>query len=267
MKHLLSALHLSPRDIADILHLATDLLPKHTVQGSAHTVQGNAYARKNSHTQPKINGSRGDTNLTQQQYRDRCAVNLFLENSTRTKTSFLLALEHLGFGVVDFAVGDSSIKKGESLRDTVETLLSMGVELFVVRCALWSQMLHIAQVCDGRACVINAGAGAAQHPTQGLVDILCILEYVAGRKGVDVREMISATAQGVLVLEGVRVLFVGDILHSRVARSTAQLVAKLGGSVGLCGPSSLAFDALGRAILHSVGKNTPQGVFVVHFRL
>lgn len=108
----------------------------------------------------------GDTNLTQQQYRDRCAVNLFLENSTRTKTSFLLALEHLGFGVVDFAVGDSSIKRENHCEILLKPCFLWG-RAFVVRCTLWSQMLHIAQVCDGRACVINAGAGAAQHPTQG----------------------------------------------------------------------------------------------------
>lgn len=145
-------------------------------------------------------------------------VTLFYENSTRTKTSFSLAADYLGAHVQDLGVATSSVKKGESLIDTGKTLDQMGADVIVMR----HQMTGAAHVLarNVNAHVINAGDGANEHPTQALLDLFTIRER---KKEFD----------------GLKVAIVGDITHSRVARSNIFGLSKLGAKVTLAGPSTL----------------------------
>jgi aspartate carbamoyltransferase catalytic subunit len=145
-------------------------------------------------------------------------VNLFFEPSTRTRTSFGLAAKRLSADTIDFTTSGSSVGKGETFIDTAKNIEAMGVDVMVVRHSvpgaphLLSQHLH--------CCVVNAGDGAHEHPTQGLLDIFTI-RRIKGR------------------LEGLTVGLVGDIAHSRVARSNIHGLLKLGARVVVCGPSTL----------------------------
>lgn len=148
----------------------------------------------------------------------KTCVNLFFENSTRTRNSFSLAARRLGADVVDFAAATSSLSKGETVVDTARNLEAMGIEAVVVRHStpgtphLLANHLHCS--------VINAGDGAHEHPTQGLLDIMTIRRRL-GR------------------IEGLTVALVGDIAHSRTARSNIWGLTKLGAHVIVCGPSTL----------------------------
>lgn len=148
----------------------------------------------------------------------RTCVNLFFENSTRTRTSFSLAARRLGADVVDFSASTSSLSKGETVIDTAKNLEAMGVDAVVVRHQtpgtphLLAQNLHCS--------VLNAGDGPHEHPTQGLLDILTIRRRL-GR------------------IAGLTVALVGDIAHSRTARSNIWGLKKLGAHVIVCGPSTL----------------------------
>ena len=148
----------------------------------------------------------------------KTCVNLFFENSTRTRTSFSLAARRLGADTVDFSASTSSISKGETVIDTAKNIEAMGVQVVVVRHRtpgtphLLSQNLGCS--------IINAGDGPHEHPTQGLLDILTIRQ----RRG---------------SLEGLTVAMVGDIQHSRTARSNIWGLKKLGANVIVCGPSTL----------------------------
>ncbi|MDR5695698.1 MAG: aspartate carbamoyltransferase catalytic subunit [Armatimonadota bacterium] len=159
----------------------------------------------------------GDLNVSGS-LRGRIVVTLFFEPSTRTRTSFELAARRMDAQVVHFDVGTSSVVKGESLLDTIYTLEAMGVDLLVVRHQA-SGAAHFISRHTGCA-VVNAGDGMHEHPTQGLLDLFTIQEH----KG---------------CIEGLRVAIVGDILHSRVARSDLFGLTKLGAEVTLCGPSTL----------------------------
>ncbi len=156
----------------------------------------------------------------------RLLANLFFEDSTRTRISFEIAAKRLSADVVNFSAKGSSISKGESLKDTVLTLEAMGVEAFIVRHSSSGAARIIADASWSIASVINAGDGTHEHPTQALLDSLTIRNALKG---------FSSTED----LQGVRVLIVGDILHSRVARSNALLLRKLGATVAFCGPSTL----------------------------
>lgn len=148
----------------------------------------------------------------------RTCVNLFFENSTRTRTSFSLAARRLGADVVDFSASTSSLSKGETVIDTAKNLEAMGVDAVVVRHQtpgtphLLAQNLHCS--------VLNAVDGPHEHPTQGLLDILTIRRRL-GR------------------IDGLTVALVGDIAHSRTARSNIWGLKKLGAHVIVCGPSTL----------------------------
>lgn len=159
--------------------------------------------------------------------RGKTVCNLFFENSTRTRTSFEIAAKRLSADVVNFNVATSSVAKGESLLDTARTIQAMGVDFVVMRHScpgtphLLSKRLNMS--------VINAGDGAHEHPTQGLLDIFTMRE----KKG---------------RIAGLKVAIVGDILHSRVARSNIWALTKLGAKVSLVGPSTLVpreFEKLG----------------------
>ncbi len=145
-------------------------------------------------------------------------INLFYENSTRTQSSFEIAAQRLGLDVVNMAVGTSSVKKGESLLDTAATLNAMRPDLLVMRhyAAGAAELLARKVSCS----VINAGDGAHEHPTQGLLDALTIRR----KKG---------------VIEGLVVCICGDVAHSRVARSNILALNALGAQVRIVGPSTL----------------------------
>ena len=156
----------------------------------------------------------------------RTVANLFFEDSTRTKLSFELAAKRLSADVVNFTAKGSSVSKGESLKDTVQTIEAMGVEALIVRHHHSGAANTIANSTWSKAAVINAGDGTHEHPTQGLLDSLTIRQRLKGNadKG---------------DLSGVRVLIAGDILHSRVARSNLLLLRLLGAKVGIVGPATL----------------------------
>lgn len=150
--------------------------------------------------------------------RGKAIINLFLEASTRTRTSFELAGKYLGADVVSINAGTSSITKGESLRDTLLTLEAMGVDCIVIRHKSEGAAEYAAQIVN--PIIINAGDGAHAHPSQGLLDLFTI-ESHKGR------------------LAGLKVAIVGDILHSRVARSDIFGLTKMGAEVHLAGPKTL----------------------------
>jgi aspartate carbamoyltransferase catalytic subunit len=148
----------------------------------------------------------------------KTCVNLFFENSTRTRNSFTLAARRLGADTLDFSASTSSLSKGETFIDTAKDIEAMGIDLVVVRHRTPGAPQLLAQ--NLRCGVINAGDGPHEHPTQGLLDILTIRQ----RKG---------------RLDGLTVAMVGDISHSRTARSNIWGLKKLGAHVIVCGPSTL----------------------------
>lgn len=148
----------------------------------------------------------------------KTCVNLFFENSTRTRTSFSLAARRLGASTLDFSSSTSSLSKGETVIDTAKNIEAMGIDAVVVRHRTPGTPHLLAQNLD--CPVVNAGDGPHEHPTQGLLDILTIRQ----RKG---------------RLEGLTVALVGDIAHSRTARSNIWGLKKLGAHVIVCGPSTL----------------------------
>ncbi len=160
--------------------------------------------------------------------RGKTIINVFFEASTRTRTSFELAGKRLSADVVNIAGSSSSTSKGESLRDTVNTLDAMHADVIVVRHAASGAAHYVARYA--RAAVVNAGDGMHEHPTQALLDAFTIRH----RKGRDFR--------------GMKVAICGDIAHSRVARSNALLLRMLGADVALAGPRTLlptAVDSMG----------------------
>ncbi len=150
--------------------------------------------------------------------RGKAMVTVFYENSTRTRTSFEIAGKYLSADTVNLAVSTSSVQKGESLRDTIKTIEVMGFDLMVVRHSMSGTPHYIARNTNMR--VINAGDGTNEHPTQALLDMFSIRE----KKG---------------TLEGLKVALVGDILHSRVARSNIYGLSKFGCEIRVAGPSTL----------------------------
>jgi aspartate carbamoyltransferase catalytic subunit len=150
--------------------------------------------------------------------RDIVVVNLFFENSTRTRISFELAEKRLSADTVNFTASSSSVSKGETLLDTVNNILSMKVDMVVMRHSASGAPHFLAQHIP--AAIINAGDGVNEHPTQGLLDALSIKEKTGG-------------------LEGRKVAIIGDIVHSRVAQSNIYLLKKMGAEVTVCGPPTL----------------------------
>ena len=159
-----------------------------------------------------------DGSLRKGELKGKSMVTLFYENSTRTKTSFALAGKYLGATVQDLGVATSSVKKGESLIDTGKTLDQMGIDIMVMRNSLTGAPHVLAKNVDAH--VINAGDGSNEHPTQALLDLYTILDYKKH-------------------FEGLKVAIIGDISHSRVARSNVFGLTKLGADVTLAGPSTL----------------------------
>jgi aspartate carbamoyltransferase catalytic subunit len=157
--------------------------------------------------------------------RGRTVVNLFYEDSTRTRTSFEAAAKRLSADVINFSAKGSSVAKGESLKDTALTLEAMGSDAIVVRHPASGAPRRLADWTSGR--VINAGDGTHEHPTQALLDAFTIRQRLVGP---------DQRGKG---LDGVRVTIVGDILHSRVARSNVLLLDTLGAEVTVVAPPTL----------------------------
>jgi len=197
MKHLLSINDLNHDSALEILNLALQMQQVNT---------------RDIKKLPALNG--------------RTVANLFFEDSTRTRISFELAAKRLSADVINFSAKGSSVSKGESLKDTVQTLEAMGVEALIVRHNHSGAVNTIANADWSKASVINAGDGTHEHPTQALLDALTIRQRLVG-----------PTNTG--DLNGLRVLIVGDILHSRVARSNLLLLKLLGAKVSVSAPATL----------------------------
>ncbi|QOJ14201.1 MAG: aspartate carbamoyltransferase catalytic subunit [Planctomycetia bacterium] len=164
--------------------------------------------------------------------RGRVVVTMFFEESTRTRMSFELAAQRLGADVIDLQERMSSTKKGESLIDTARNIEAMGVDVMVLRHPAAGSATHLSQSVG--CCVVNAGDGQHAHPTQALLDLFTLRES-KGR------------------IDGLKVAIVGDVAHSRVARSNLRGLLKLGAEVTLVGPPTLvprAFEALGARVCH-----------------
>ena len=159
--------------------------------------------------------------------RGQTVVNLFFEDSTRTRTSFEAAAKRLSADVLNFAVKTSSVSKGESLKDTVQTLEAIGGDAIVMRHWASGAAQQLANFGWSSSAVINAGDGTHEHPTQALLDAFTLRNRLHGT---------DATGKD---LNGVHVVIVGDILHSRVARSNVWLLHTLGAKVTLSGPPTL----------------------------
>lgn len=201
MRHLLSAADLSHEDVLKILDTAE------------------AMAMTQAQKVKKLPTLRGKT-----------VVNLFFENSTRTRISFETAAKRLSADVINFSAKGSSVAKGESLKDTALTLQAMRVDGIVIRHSSSGAAYRLANAGWSDVPVLNAGDGEHQHPTQALLDAMTLRRHYLGLSGGDLAGK---------DLDGAHVVIVGDILHSRVARSNVDLMSTLGAHVTLVGPPTL----------------------------
>lgn len=201
MRHLLSAADLSHEDVLKILDTAE------------------AMAMTQAQKVKKLPTLRGKT-----------VVNLFFENSTRTRISFETAAKRLSADVINFSAKGSSVAKGESLKDTALTLQAMRVDGIVIRHSYSGAAYRLANAGWSDVPVLNAGDGEHQHPTQALLDAMTLRRHYLGLSGGDLAGK---------DLNGAHVVIVGDILHSRVARSNVDLMSTLGAHVTLVGPPTL----------------------------
>ncbi len=201
--HLLSIADLGADGIAEVLRVAE------------------AFAEVERRSIPKVPTLRG-----------KVVATLFFEESTRTRLSFETAAKRLSADVLSLAVASSAVQKGESLRDTIETIEAMGIDAVVLRHRSSGAPEQVARWVE-RAHVINAGDGWHEHPSQALVDCFTVRQVLAEGLGV------APASLGVSCFEGLRVVIVGDVRHSRVARSEVLAYSALGADVVLCGPNSL----------------------------
>jgi len=181
--------------------------------------------------------------------RGKTVVNLFVEPSTRTRISFELAEQRLTADVINFSAEASSLKKGETLKDTARNLEALNIDIIVMRHSASGAPHFLSRFL--RASVINAGDGAHEHPTQALLDLFTIRE----KKG---------------KIEGLNVTILGDILYSRVARSNIWALTKLGARVTLCGPATLVprvFEQMGCAVTYKVDEAIAQADIINLLRI
>lgn len=179
----------------------------------------------------------------------KTVVNLFFESSTRTRLSFELATRRLGGGVLNFAVANSSVSKGETLIDTARNLEAMGGDCTIVRHPSAGSPATLAKRLQGH--VVNAGDGFHEHPTQGLLDTFTMIDRLGS-------------------LDGKKILIVGDIAHSRVARSNIHILRKLGAQVNVCGPATLLPPdpkTLGVKAFHRLEECLPEADVVMALRI
>ncbi len=206
-RHLLSISDLGAEGIMELLHLADH------------------FAEVGRRPIPKVPALRG-----------RTIVTLFFESSTRTRLSFETAARRLSADVLTFTAATSSVGKGESLRDTAQTLHAMGVDAMVVRHSNAGVPWQVSRWID--ASIVNAGDGWHEHPTQVLSDCFTIRELIAQRDGRQAEDL------GPEVFKGLRVAIVGDVLHSRVARSEVLALNALGADVTLVSPPTMLPSSL-----------------------
>jgi len=188
--------------------------------------------------------------------RGRTVVNLFFEDSTRTRISFEAAAKRLSADVINFSAKGSSVAKGESLKDTALTLEAMGADAVVIRHSASGAAHRLAGWVRGS--VVNAGDGTHEHPTQALLDAFTIRRRLRGT---------SSRGAG---LDGIRVTIVGDVLHSRVARSNVLLLSTLGAEVTLAAPPTLlplAVDTWPCAVSYDLDAELPKSDVVMMLRI
>jgi len=188
--------------------------------------------------------------------RGRTVVNLFFEDSTRTRISFEAAAKRLSADVINFSAKGSSVAKGESLKDTALTLEAMGADAVVIRHSASGAAHRLAGWVRGS--VVNAGDGTHEHPTQALLDAFTIR-----------RKLRAASGRGA-GLDGIRVTIVGDVLHSRVARSNVLLLSTLGAEVTLAAPPTLlplAVDTWPCAVSYDLDTELPKSDVVMMLRV
>lgn len=195
MKHLLSINDLTKSEAINILNTATEI------------------ARVSDGPMKKLPTLRG-----------RTIVNLFAEDSTRTRISFEAAAKRLSADVINFSAKGSSVSKGESLKDTAQTLQAMGADAVIIRHSASGAAQRLADLEWMSGSVVNAGDGTHEHPSQALLDAFTIRKHLG---------------KGQQDLQGLRIAIVGDVLHSRVARSNVLLLTKLGAHVTLVAPPTL----------------------------
>ena len=218
--HLLGIEHLSVDDIETILETAE------------------AFIEVSSREVKKVPALKGKT-----------VVNLFFENSTRTRSSFEIAAKRLSADLINFNSSVSSLKKGETLKDTVLTLEAMNPHIIVIRQSA-SGAPHYLTTC-ARSSIVNAGDGFHEHPTRALLDALTI-------------------RQRLKTLRGLKIAIVGDILHSRVALSNILLHQKLGNEIALVGPPSLVpveFEKLGATVTYDIRRGVKNADVVMMLRV
>jgi aspartate carbamoyltransferase catalytic subunit len=195
--------------------------------------------------------------------RGRTVVNLFYEDSTRTRISFEAAAKRLSADVINFSAKGSSVAKGESLKDTALTLEAMGADAVVIRHGASGAAHRLAGWVRGS--VLNAGDGTHEHPTQALLDAFTIRRRLTG----GVRGASTVGARGA-ALDGLRVTIVGDVLHSRVARSNVLLLSTLGAEVILAAPPTLVPLAVGSwpcAVSYDLDSVLPKSDVVMMLRV
>jgi len=188
--------------------------------------------------------------------RGRTVVNLFFEDSTRTRISFEAAAKRLSADVINFSAKGSSVAKGESLKDTALTLEAMGSDAVVIRHSASGAAHRLAGWVQGS--VVNAGDGTHEHPTQALLDAFTIRRRLRGS---------STRGAG---LDGIRVTIVGDVLHSRVARSNVLLLSTLGAEVTLAAPPTLlplAVENWPCAVSYDLDRELPKSDVVMMLRV
>jgi aspartate carbamoyltransferase catalytic subunit len=188
--------------------------------------------------------------------RGRTVVNLFFEDSTRTRISFEAAAKRLSADVINFSAKGSSVAKGESLKDTALTLEAMGADAVVIRHSASGAAHRLAGWVRGS--VVNAGDGTHEHPTQALLDAFTI------------RRKLRASSGRGAGLDGIRVTIVGDVLHSRVARSNVLLLSTLGAEVTLAAPPTLlplAVDTWPCAVSYGLDSELPKSDVVMMLRV
>ena len=196
--------------------------------------------------------------------RGRTVVNLFYEDSTRTRISFEAAAKRLSADVINFSAKGSSVAKGESLKDTALTLEAMGADAVVIRHPASGAAHRLAEWVQGS--VLNAGDGTHEHPTQALLDAFTIRRRLKGDGG-GAAGRAGTRGAG---LDGIRVTIVGDVLHSRVARSNVLLLSTLGAEVTLAAPPTLLPLAVGTwpcAVSYDIDTELPKSDVVMMLRV
>jgi aspartate carbamoyltransferase catalytic subunit len=166
--------------------------------------------------------------------RGKTIINLFFEASTRTRTSFEIAAKRLSADTINISANTSSVVKGETLADTAQNLQAMAPDVIIIRHSFSGAPHYLARLCP--ASIVNAGDGAHEHPTQALLDAVTMLEHKS-------------------TLKGLKVAIIGDIAHSRVARSNCLLLGKMGAHITVCGPPTLLPMDFDQLLLHSVAPS------------